>query len=431
MLELVEITKSYHDGEREKQALNGITLSFDENTFVVIDGATGSGKTTLLRIMAGECDYTGGDLLFCGKSLKRGEITRENYKNNHAMLIESEPTFLEEKTLSFHIKMMMQMHHKMKKEYDSELKEKLHMLSLSGKEKKEMQMLSSYERKKAALLLSLISDPEILLIDEPSFGLSEEEQAGFISLLKEESEKRIVITTGDQSLIFDQANRIITLSSGAILSDRMTEENEKPVLEVCGSDVTASEEKSEKKEVKSKKTKAVKNVSKAIRYLFDQPGSVYVSFLIRILMLIAFSFVSIFMPVLSIKGSVYENLGGILLIALLFIMQCIIISLLSVSGILRKKEDLKQVEKYGVSLKSITGVFIRENLIVDLITLFLGLLFTVLGLLAISGGSILGAVLLATENMSELMLLMILFIVEFIASFVTGVISIVSTVKEI
>ena len=70
MLKLTSITKEYKTGNNVVHALRGVSLSFRENEFVSILGASGCGKTTLLNIIGGLDHYTEGDMEVRGVSTK-------------------------------------------------------------------------------------------------------------------------------------------------------------------------------------------------------------------------------------------------------------------------------------------------------------------------------------------------------------------------
>ena len=83
MLELKKIKKSYKTKDYVQHALNGVSISFRENEFASILGASGSGKTTMLNIIGGLDQYDDGDLLIDGVSTKKYKDSDwDTYRNN-------------------------------------------------------------------------------------------------------------------------------------------------------------------------------------------------------------------------------------------------------------------------------------------------------------------------------------------------------------
>ena len=70
MLSLREIVKTYHAGDTDVHALQGVSIDFRESEFVSILGPSGCGKTTLLNVIGGLDRYDGGDLVINGRSTK-------------------------------------------------------------------------------------------------------------------------------------------------------------------------------------------------------------------------------------------------------------------------------------------------------------------------------------------------------------------------
>ena len=83
MLELKDVKKTYHVGDIETKALDGVSVAFREKEFVAILGTSGSGKTTCLNIIGGLDHYDSGDLRIKGKSTKDFKDSEwDAYRNN-------------------------------------------------------------------------------------------------------------------------------------------------------------------------------------------------------------------------------------------------------------------------------------------------------------------------------------------------------------
>ena len=82
-LKLVDIVKTYGEGENAVNALKGVNISFRKNEFVSVLGPSGCGKTTMLNIIGGLDRYTSGDLIINGVSTKEyKDRDWDTYRNN-------------------------------------------------------------------------------------------------------------------------------------------------------------------------------------------------------------------------------------------------------------------------------------------------------------------------------------------------------------
>ncbi len=162
-LELKGIRKSYGKSE----VLKGIDLTVEKGEIVALIGPTGSGKTTLLRIIDLLEAPSAGSTIFDGKDMTiEGENDRLNARRRMAMVFQKPVMFkgsvLENVLYGLKIR---------GKERTDRAQDALNAVGLMGYENREASTLSGGEMQRTALARALVTEPELLLLDEPTANL--------------------------------------------------------------------------------------------------------------------------------------------------------------------------------------------------------------------------------------------------------------------
>ena len=201
-------------------AINHIHLTIDEGSFVAIIGKSGSGKSTLLHVMGGLTKPQQGTVLLEGNSLydmsddqlSRYRRRRMGFVFQFYNLISS-LNVLENIVLPIHLD-----HLKEDKEYIDEL---LEFLDLKEKETAFVRELSGGQLQRVDIARALAMKPAIILADEPTGNLDAKSSQEVVTLLKlsQRRYKQTLILVTHDEMIASQAERIITISDGEIVSD--------------------------------------------------------------------------------------------------------------------------------------------------------------------------------------------------------------------
>lgn len=221
MLELKDIKKTYHVGDIETKALDGISVAFREKEFVAILGTSGSGKTTCLNIVGGLDHYDSGDLKIKGKSTKDfKENEWDAYRNNTIGFVFQSYNLISHLSIVANVEMGMTLSGVSSEEKHKKALEVLEQVGLKEHIHKKPNQLSGGQMQRVAIARALANDPEILLCDEPTGALDSVTSIQIMDLIKEVAKDRLVImVTHNPELANQYADRIIRFSDGKIVDD--------------------------------------------------------------------------------------------------------------------------------------------------------------------------------------------------------------------
>jgi ABC-type lipoprotein export system ATPase subunit/ABC-type antimicrobial peptide transport system permease subunit len=221
MLELKNITKSYRTRDFVQSALNNVSISFRDNEFVSILGASGSGKTTMLNIIGGLDQYDDGDLAIEGISTKNYKSRDwDIYRNSRVGFIFQNYNLIPHQTTLANVELALTLSGVSAKERKKRGIEALGAVGLIDHIHKLPTQLSSGQMQRVAIARALINDPEIVLADEPTGALDSETSEQVMELLgKIATDRLVIMVTHNPDLAHKYTNRIIQLKDGMIIGD--------------------------------------------------------------------------------------------------------------------------------------------------------------------------------------------------------------------
>lgn len=221
MLELKDIRKTYHVGDIETKALDGVSVAFREKEFVAILGTSGSGKTTCLNIIGGLDHYDSGDLRIKGKSTKDFKDSDwDAYRNNSIGFVFQSYNLIAHLSIVANVELGMTLSNVPAEERHRKALEALERVGLKEHLHKKPNQLSGGQMQRVAIARALANDPEILLCDEPTGALDSATSVQIMDLIKEVAKDKLVImVTHNPELAEKYADRIIRFSDGKIIDD--------------------------------------------------------------------------------------------------------------------------------------------------------------------------------------------------------------------
>lgn len=221
MLKLENITKIYEGKNFKQIALNDVTLAFRNNEFVSILGPSGSGKTTLLNIIGGLDKNTYGNLIIDGVSTRKyKERDWNSYRSKKVGFIFQSYNLINHQTVLSNVLLSLNIAGKPKKESIKLAKKVLKDVGLENYIKKKPKELSGGQMQRVAISRALVTNPDIILCDEPTGALDSQTSIQIMELLKEISkEKLVIMVTHNVTLANKYSDRVIALNDGVITYD--------------------------------------------------------------------------------------------------------------------------------------------------------------------------------------------------------------------
>lgn len=193
MIKANNLSKSFN-GNR---IFSGININLEKSKVLGVVGNNGSGKTTLLKIVAGIINSDTGEINL-NENIKLDFLGHENMLYQNFSISENIDFF--SNISGFRISF----------ESQNEIEKALGLKNISGKKISE---LSYGQRKKASMLRSLMSDPELLILDEPFSNLDSDSTDSFISILKtlKESGKSIIISSNRKDIVGSVSDNLLNM----------------------------------------------------------------------------------------------------------------------------------------------------------------------------------------------------------------------------
>ncbi len=224
MIEVKKLCKVYEDSSGKVQALDNVSFSLPTKGMVFIVGKSGCGKTTLLNILGGLDNLTSGEVLVNRKSLASfsvGEL--DNYRNSTIGFVFQDFCLIDRMSVKNNIKMSLEFQSSIKK---VNYKDLLQQFGLTGLARRKPTQLSAGQKQRVAIARAIVKDPEIILADEPTGNVDEKTSRQIMDLLKKISdEKLVVVISHNNDEAYKYADRIIEMSDGKIISDKILNKN--------------------------------------------------------------------------------------------------------------------------------------------------------------------------------------------------------------
>ena len=218
---LKHITKIYNSGEEENRVLNDVSIRFGEHEFVSILGASGSGKTTLLNIIGGLDSYDEGDMIVDGTSTKSfKDKDWDSYRNGTIGFIFQNYQLISHLSVLENVKIALSISGLSNKESQERAVVALKDVGLEQHIHKKPNQLSGGQMQRVAIARALVTNPKIILADEPTGALDGSTSIQIMELIKKISQGKLVImVTHNPELAEKCSSRIVRLSDGKIIED--------------------------------------------------------------------------------------------------------------------------------------------------------------------------------------------------------------------
>ncbi len=216
------VKKTYNSNGIEVFAVRGIDLTLNEGEFTAIVGPSGSGKTTFLNTISGLDTPTEGDIWLNGKELSKmsGKELSDMRRDNIGFIFQSY-NLIPVLTVEENIEYIMMLQGIKIEQRRRRIKEILEEVELQGFEKRFPPQLSGGQQQRVAVARAMVSNPKLILADEPTANLDSKTSNNLLDMMKKlnkETNMTFLFSTHDP-LIMEKADRVISLKDGMIESD--------------------------------------------------------------------------------------------------------------------------------------------------------------------------------------------------------------------
>jgi cobalt/nickel transport system ATP-binding protein len=206
-------------------ALNGLSMQVARGERVALLGANGSGKSTLLRLLAGLCFADQGDISFFGERLTERRFEEEaffyNFRRRVGLVFQNPDIQLFNPSVFDEVAFGPLQLRWPRTQIRERVERALESMGISHLRDRAPHRLSGGEKKRVALASVLVTDPEVLLLDEPSAALDPLSQSQIVALLAswKSGPKTVITATHDMDTLEDIADRCYVFEAGRIAGE--------------------------------------------------------------------------------------------------------------------------------------------------------------------------------------------------------------------
>ncbi|MEB7658327.1 ABC transporter ATP-binding protein [Mammaliicoccus vitulinus] len=204
MIKLKSIYKSFD----KKQIIQGFNFTIEQGDFVIIKGASGKGKSSLLNIIGLLEDPDDGEVIFNDKVIRK-ENDKIKFRRNDIAYIYQNYGLLENETILKNLTLPLNV----SKKDASRIEEVIQRVGLSNLDlKAKVYTCSGGEQQRIAIARAILKEPTVIIADEPTGNLDEENSLNIMNIFKELNSKGItVIMATHEKAFFDIGNETIDM----------------------------------------------------------------------------------------------------------------------------------------------------------------------------------------------------------------------------
>lgn len=216
-IEISHLSFAYGD----EPVLSDVCFQAEGEETIGIIGANGVGKSTLLKIMVGILPEYQGSLKICGMETEKKNLAQIREKTGYVFQDSESQLFMS--NVYEDVAFAPRNYGYPEEEVRRRTERALDMVHIKDLQEKQIYRLSGGQKKLASIATILSTNPEIILLDEPSVALDPKNRRNLIRILKELPGMKI-IASHDLDMIWDTCSRTILMSDGRIIADGNTKE---------------------------------------------------------------------------------------------------------------------------------------------------------------------------------------------------------------
>jgi cell division transport system ATP-binding protein len=218
MISLRGVSLVYPNGVH---ALDNVTLEIAKGDFVFLVGHSGTGKSSLMKLLYREARPSSGEIIVDGIRVDRLKGSRVPALRRHLGVVFQDFKLLSDKTVWENVAFAMQVTGAHTRDVMRQVPRVLDLVGLSHKSRMYPNELSGGEQQRTAIARALVSNPKILLCDEPSGNLDPSNTTEIMELLLRINLKgtTVVVATHNQAVVDRMRRRVVRLEDGRIVTD--------------------------------------------------------------------------------------------------------------------------------------------------------------------------------------------------------------------
>jgi putative ABC transport system ATP-binding protein len=218
-----DISRIYTQGNVKVTALDKVSLTVETGEFVALAGPSGSGKTTLLNLIGGLDTPDGGEVTINGmafKTMSSGDLAE--LRLTQIGFVFQSYNLIPVLTAEENVEYILRLQGVGKKERKDRARAILNDVGLEDKYDRKPSQLSGGQQQRVAVARALVSNPAIILADEPTANLDSKTGDSLLQMMREMNEKHRVtfIFSTHDAMVMEAAKRIVSLKDGKIITDK-------------------------------------------------------------------------------------------------------------------------------------------------------------------------------------------------------------------
>jgi len=223
IVECVDVTKTYQQGQLSVSALKDISLQISRGEFLAVAGPSGSGKTTLLNMIGGLDRFDSGNIIVDGAAYENMSQSQLAHLRLHKIgFVFQAYNLIPVLSAIENVEYVMLLQGLAASTRRSRARAILDEVGLAGKYDRRPAALSGGQQQRVAVARAIVSDPAIVLADEPTANLDSKTGQGLLEMMKQmNAEKQItfIFSTHDR-MVMEYAQRLVKLRDGRLADDR-------------------------------------------------------------------------------------------------------------------------------------------------------------------------------------------------------------------
>ena len=220
LIDIRDVSKVYERGKQKVEVLHGVNLAIEQGDFLALMGPSGSGKTTLLNLIGGLDSPTGGNITVGGQRIDQlggGQLAR--WRAQHVGFVFQFYNLMPMLSAQRNVELPLLLTKLSSSQRRLNAAVALKLVGLDDRSTHKPSELSGGQQQRVAIARAIVSDPTLLVCDEPTGDLdrqSAEEVLGLLRELNREHGKTIVMVTHDPKAA-EAANHILHLDKGTLV----------------------------------------------------------------------------------------------------------------------------------------------------------------------------------------------------------------------